>query len=136
MSYDQATADEICRRLAEGESLRSICRDPEMPAHSTVLDWALADTNFADQYARAREKGDEAEFEQLTELADASPERGPDGKVDGGWVAWQKNRIDTRKWSLARKRPKKYGDKLELAGDAKNPLMISWPVAPPKLERP
>ena len=113
MAFNQATADLICERLAGGESLRSICRDDGMPAHPTVLLWARENPEFADQYARAREIGDDHEFEGLQDLADEEPERGPTGAVDSGWVAWQKNRIDVRKWSLARKRPKKYGDKIE-----------------------
>lgn len=114
MAYSQAVADEICRRLAEGESLLSICKDPEMPARSVVYEWLDANVDgFADRYARARSVGNAAEFESLAEIADAEPERGPDGKVDPGWVAWQRNRVDVRKWTLARKEPKKYGDKIE-----------------------
>ena len=29
----------VCRRLAEGESLRKICVDTELPAISTVMGW-------------------------------------------------------------------------------------------------
>jgi hypothetical protein len=29
----------ICERIARGESLASICRDPSMPAESTVYRW-------------------------------------------------------------------------------------------------
>jgi hypothetical protein len=123
MAYIQTVADEICARLADGQSLRGICQDPEMPAAPTVLDWVRENPTFAEQYARAREIGDDMEFERLEELADAEPERDKDsGKVDPGWVAWQKNRVDVRKWTLARKRPRKYGDKLELSGDPENPL--------------
>lgn len=110
--FSQETADTICARLSEGESLRAICRDIGI-SHSTVLDLVREDEAFRNQYARARETGDEAEFEGLCDLADEAPERGPTGAVDPGWVKWQQNRIDTRKWTLARKRPKKYGDKIQ-----------------------
>lgn len=125
--YTQPVADIICKRLAEGESLRSICRDPGMPDHSTVLEWVRNSPEFANQYARARDVGDEAEFERLEELADEAPERTATGAVDTGWVAWQKNRVDTRKWTLARKRPKKYGDKgaIELTGPNGGPVQVT-----------
>jgi hypothetical protein len=110
--YSQELADRICARLAEGESLRSICRDMGF-SHSLVLLWAREKPEFANQYARAREIGDDAEFESLTDMAAEPPERTATGSVDPGWVSWQKNRIDVHKWSLARKRPKKYGDKVE-----------------------
>jgi hypothetical protein len=33
--------------------------------------------------------------------------------------------VDTRKWLLSKMFPKKYGDRLELAGDAANPISIT-----------
>lgn len=112
--FNQVTANAICERLARGESLRGICADAHMPDHSTVLKWAREREDFGNQYARAREDGDDYEFEGLEVLADEAPQLTQSGSVDAGWVAWQKNRIDVRKWTLARKRPKKYGDKMDL----------------------
>ncbi len=40
--YTPELAANFCRRLAEGETLRAICRDPAMPDKATVLRW-LAD---------------------------------------------------------------------------------------------
>ena len=37
--YSDELAATICRRLAEGESLRKICANPTMPDKSTVLSW-------------------------------------------------------------------------------------------------
>ena len=37
--YTKALAAKICLRLAEGETLRSICRDKAMPDKATVLRW-------------------------------------------------------------------------------------------------
>ena len=123
----QRPTESICARLAQGESLRSICRDEGMPHHSTVLMWARDDADFANQYARARDIGVDVEFDGLEELSDAEPERDDKGKVDPGWVQYQKLRIDTRKWTLARKAPKKYGDKLEttLKGDPTAPVALT-----------
>ncbi len=41
--YTEALAAKICRRLAEGETLRSICRGKAMPAISTVMGWLTAE---------------------------------------------------------------------------------------------
>lgn len=46
IKFTQAIADRICERIADRESLRSICRDEGMPAMSSVLSW-LADDNKA-----------------------------------------------------------------------------------------
>ena len=54
--YTEKIRDQICERLASGESLRSICNDSKMPVISTVLLWVVNDRDgFSEHYARARE---------------------------------------------------------------------------------
>jgi hypothetical protein len=48
---------EILSRLADGESLASICRSDGMPAWSTVHRWMDDDDEFVGQITRAREIG-------------------------------------------------------------------------------
>lgn len=64
MEYPASTRDAICERLAEGESLASICRDKAMPAWSTVHSWIDADEAFAGQITRAREIGYQVRADQ------------------------------------------------------------------------
>jgi hypothetical protein len=46
-TYDPELGAAICRRIAGGESLRSICRaDPAMPTEKTVWNWARAHEEF------------------------------------------------------------------------------------------
>ncbi|MCO7048553.1 ubiquitin carboxyl-hydrolase [Proteus terrae] len=99
------TAHDICSKLAEGESLRSVCRRPGMPSKATVFRWLSENAEFRDQYAKATEQRADALFEEMLEIAD-------DVLPDSAEVAKAKLRIDTRKWSLARMSPKKYGDKV------------------------
>ncbi len=47
----------IIERLAEGESLSTICRDSDMPNWSTVWRWEKDDAEFAQEVTRAREIG-------------------------------------------------------------------------------
>ena len=112
MAYSQETADAICQAVAEGESLRNAAFSRGI-AHSTFLLWCQERPELADQYARAREAGADLEFDGLTQLSDAEPERDDKGRIDPAWVAHQKLKLDTRKWTLARKAPKKYGEKVE-----------------------
>lgn len=102
---------EIIRRMSGGESLRAICRDEGMPAHSTVIDWVNADADFADQYARARDERADVYFDRLDEVSEAA-ENAPDAVK----VAGLRLKADNIKWQLARMAPKRYGDKLELGG--------------------
>lgn len=53
-TYDVEVGAAICRRLAAGESLRSICRDdPAMPTEKTVWNWARAHDEFRQMKAHA-----------------------------------------------------------------------------------
>src|SRR6185312_4418034 len=113
-SYSEEIADRICDRLMRGDSLNAICSEDAFPPESTVRQWVTDNREgFSAKYARAREIGADREFDQLNAIASEEPPK-VKGFVDSGWVAWKRNQIDTMKWSLARKLPKKYGHKLDL----------------------
>ena len=121
--YTEALAAEICRRLAEGETLRAICRDTAMPDKATVLRW-LADkkkADFREQYVYAREMQADALFDEALEIADDASgdwSTDKDGKkvLDHENIQRSRLRVDTRKWAAGKMAPKKYGDKLDLGG--------------------
>ena len=71
-SYTPAIAQAICHRIADGESLRTICTDDDMPNRSTVFDWLGQHAEFADQYARAREMSAEADADDALHAATGS----------------------------------------------------------------
>lgn len=123
-SYTEEIGEQICDELQDGESLLAVCRKLNLK-ESTVRKWTVLFPEFGANYARAREWGDDVEFERLAELQSEQPPV-VDGKVDTGWVAWQKNRVDTAKWMLARKRPKKYSDRTVHAGDPESPLRVEY----------
>jgi hypothetical protein len=97
--------DEICERIAEGKSLRAICKADDMPAISTVMKWLTQDAALAEQYARAREIQADTMFDEVLDIADNSDADPQDRRV----------RIDARKWMAGKLRPKVYGDKLDVA---------------------
>src|SRR6185503_4878777 len=75
--FSKAIADEICRRLADGESLRTICAEDAMPDKDTVRRW-LRDEVSADfhaQYARAREEQADSLAEEAIDAARAAVDR-------------------------------------------------------------
>jgi hypothetical protein len=115
-------ADEICKRLADGESLRAICRTKGMPSETHVRRLVVADSEFGAQYARAREIGYDRMAEEIAEIAD-TPKIGVirTTKADGGveekeadMIEHRRLQVDARKWLLSKMLPKKYGDKLDL----------------------
>ena len=127
--YDPLIAAEICTRISCGESLRQICMEDRMPVHSTVYLWLLQNKQFSDNYAKAREEQADTLADEIQAIADEPPAEIVDDKgisrTDSGWVTWQKNRIDARKWVASKLKPKKYGDRQIVAGDADNPLAMT-----------
>ena len=103
--------------------------EDRMPVHSTIYLWLLQNKQFSDNYARARDEQADTLADEIHALADEPPAEIVDDKgisrVDGGWVTWQKNRVDARKWVAAKLKPKKYGERQVLAGDAENPLEVN-----------
>lgn len=115
--YTADLAEEICTRLAEGESLRSICRDERMPGLTTIFDWIDKDEDFRNKYARARELQAETHVDDMLEIADDArndwmevndPEN-PGYKANGENVARSKIRLEQRRWYAEKLLPKKYG---------------------------
>ena len=126
--FDQKVADIICIGLSEGMSLRKMLKaDTQgvLPAQSTIYDWLLRYPEFAEQYTRAREEQADTLADEIIDIADEQPEivvvtdktgKVIEHKLDGAYLQWQKNRIEARKWTAMKLKPKKYGDKLGLHG--------------------
>lgn len=110
--FSQAAADEICERIAQGKSLRSICMDQHLPSMSTVFKWLGSEPLFAESYMRAREAQADALVDDMVDIADDKSLDPNDRRI----------RIDTRKWLAGKMRPKKYSDKVILGSDPDNPL--------------
>ncbi len=145
LAYKQAIADIICERIADGHSLREICSEDNMPAKSTVFRWLLLKPDFSDQYALAREAQADTLFDEILNIADDGSNDWMERKGDDGTaLGWKENgealrrsqlRVDARKWMAGKLRPKKYGEKVTLAGDAENPIgpqVIQIVAASPK----
>lgn len=112
--YTEALADEICKRIAEGEMLLQIVRDTHMPERKTVYNWMDEHEDFLHNYARACEMSADALVEKGMEILDGSS---PD------CAQMDKNRAEYRKW-LAGKRSARYGERqsVELTGANGGPV--------------
>ena len=135
-TYTPEIASIICARLSNGEALPAICA-AEGIGVSTVYQWLQARPEFADQYARAREDQADTLAAQITALADEEPRMVVDDKgvarIDSAWVAWQKNRVDARKWVASKLKPKAYGERVAVAGDPSSPIKVEAEVHAEKL---
>ncbi|MDB5474941.1 MAG: terminase small subunit protein [Phenylobacterium sp.] len=101
--YAPAIGEAICERIAEGESLMAICRDPETPCLSTIYNWLKAFPVFADMYVEARLRQADTYCDEVREVGLAATP---------GTVWADRLRFDTLRWLTARLAPKKYCEKI------------------------
>lgn len=121
--FTQEIADQICERIADGESLRMITGLESMPSRATVFRWLSENKKFQDQYAHARESQADTLFDEMLDIADDGSNdwmeiQRKDGSteevVNHEHIQRSRLRIDARKWMAGKLRPKKYGEKMEV----------------------
>lgn len=137
--YTPEIAQEMCALLADGIPLREICRRDGFPAWQTVYDWMYRDDALGEEgvglsgaIARAREVGQDAIAEQIWVDINAEPERilsEGGGRIDPGYVQWQKAKAEIGLKLLAKWNPKRYGDKIALGGDPGNPVQTQVDIS-------
>ncbi len=115
----QGVADEIIEWISQGKTLSDYCRKEGAPCRALVYVWMGKDKDFYGRFARAREVGTDAIAEETLEIVDAPPERimnesGTGSRVDPGYVAYTKARVEQRMKLLAKWNPKGYGDRLDV----------------------
>ena len=113
--FSEEIADEILNRLADGQSLRKICLNDDMPDGSIVRKWLSRNPDFARQYAYARDEQADTLFDETLAIADGLSDEATNEQIRKAHL-----QIDTRKWLAGKLRPKKYGDHQKL--DAQNDM--------------
>jgi len=123
-----AKVQRIFELMASGMSARQACDEVEL--NWGVFMKELADRpELNDQYAKARESMLEKIASDIMRISDEPAPITPAGATDSGAVAQKRLQVDTRKWLLSKLAPKKYGDRLEVAGDASSPLQAAVTVS-------
>jgi len=137
--YSLELATELCGYLAMGESLRTACARKGMPSVKTVFLW-LSESNeelwrddFLHQYTRAKQEAADAMAEEILDISN-TPTKGKvtvtrtskdkDGNEvtvtevrEDDMLGHRRLQIDTRKFLMAKMKPKIYGDKMDLTTD-------------------
>jgi len=151
-----ALIDEICMRLVEPRSLRSISEDEDMPCWRTLLGWLMIGNRpeppelharFLLQYTYARQLQQEVNLDDCVQIADDGRNDFMLRKKNEGWepvadyeaINRSRLRIDTRLKMAEKLAPKKYGPKIDLnhGGQAGNVLTTivqrasATPLVPP-----
>lgn len=150
MPFNQEIANRICERIADGESLRTICESPNLVSRETVYRWLREGVKegsapelqaFCDQYARARDDQSDTHVDDIIQIADdASDDIGfmvmedKDGEGAQAFIKHNvinraKLRIEARKWVASKQKPKKYGERIEHTGKNGGPIQTTVAVS-------
>jgi hypothetical protein len=140
--YSLDLVTRICERVAQGEFLKRICGEPDMPHFTTFYDWMRQYPEAARIYRDlawvVRAHGfvdeilalvDEAP-ERVTVTYGEGEERRTETRIDPAWVNLQRLRADKRQW-VASRLCSEYGDRVsaEITGKGGAPIAIAAAVA-------
>ena len=99
-----------------------------------MLRWALVNDEFRVQYTRARELQSDCFVDEIPDIADDGAndymmDNNPDNpgyRENGESIRRSQLRIDARKWTAGKMRPKKYSDKFmqEISGPDGSPIEV------------
>lgn len=115
-TFTQPIADHITFRIANGETLRAVCRDINIPP-STVIQWTHDNPEFNEQYAQARLKQADVYADMIVDEAFSSHD-----------ASIGRLRMDALKWVASKLAPKRYGDKVEIEAKGESNLQISFAI--------
>ena len=128
--YSKQMVKDICDRLANGESIRSICRDTDMPTWETIRTWLRKKDGFQEEYSRSKQEGIEYMLGDNRAKALETLERAKQGKGKVGLeeAAVLKLLMHDTRWTAGKLVPKVYGDKTQqqITGADDGPLHIKW----------
>ena len=126
--YSDALVDEICFAISTCSiGLHRLCaKNKHWPEYQTLFNWLKDGKHqyFVDLYARAKEEQADFMADEINEIADTQ-EIGEKTKITGtgrnkvvevtkgDMIEHRRLRIDARKWTAAKLKPKKYSDKIQ-----------------------
>jgi hypothetical protein len=97
-----------------------------MPRIVTVYRWLNKYPEFSNLYAKAKDAAADTLAEEIQDISDSMPMETTDKegntRFDPGYIQWMRLRVDARKWVAAKLKPKKYGERTTITGDADSPL--------------
>jgi len=124
--YDkEEVLEEMLFRMAEGESLGSICRDAHMPSRGLVYYWMADRPDIAEQFARAQMSQSHALLDDCLQIVDNIDLSDKDPAAASAIVNLAKLQVDTRLRIIGKANPGRYGDKIQHVGANGGPIAVA-----------
>lgn len=114
-----ATKEFLLKRISNGQSLRQAVRDRAEKLNmkldaGDVVRWLLKE--HGEEYDEAREVGTALmEDDLIAEGENSAYDFTLEGKIDQEAIARSRLKCDNLKWVMARRKPKRYGDQVNVA---------------------
>lgn len=105
---------EILREIGNGSSLITAIKKPGYPTYDSVQKYMRSRPEIRRMYEEAIEARADYLAESLIDISEEKPPEGLDGPQLSAWINQMKIRIDTRKWTAAKLRPKFWGEKIDV----------------------
>jgi len=103
VSITDEIAERIFERLADGETLKAICREEDMPSRRTVYNRRDSDPEFAERLNQAYCDRWEGWADDIIDVSrDGGTDRLPDGSISLEHVAQRRLFADNLKWRLGK----------------------------------
>lgn len=116
-TYSEATADEIVRRMIEGENVSKICSEEGMPSRATVYGWFDRHPEFRARCARAYEALADYLVDNIEQMAKTATKE---------TLEEVKLQISVAQWRAMKVAPRMYGDRVraEITGANGGPVQV------------
>lgn len=131
--YTDKLAAAVCQLVKQGYTLRQIGALPNMPTKTTLINW-LDKPEFLDQYARAHEIQALVMEDDIRDIAEDSRNDWVERENKSGGVELIPNeelisrkrlRIDTLRWLMTCKAPKRFGKQVAVTGKDGGPVRVA-----------
>jgi hypothetical protein len=136
-TYTKEIGDKICDAVVNNKTVIQILTELDIP-RTTFFRWLIDNETFRNQYAQAKDKQTELWEDEIIRVAyDGSEDFGfKESKDESGesakpvYLAEHVNRsrliVDSLKWLMSKRLPKKYGDKLDIDGKLGGDVRVRW----------
>lgn len=114
-TYTPDLAAKFCAAIADGKTIRTVCKQTGMPSKASVFRWLREYPEFAKMYEMATDERADTLIDEIVDIADNC-------KTDADSIRKAKLRIHARVEQAQKMKPKKYGVKLQHMGEGGGPI--------------
>jgi hypothetical protein len=138
--YKEETWDKVCELVAKGLTLKQIEALADMPTAMAILNRSNSNTDFCAKMALSYEFLADQDVENIRALEDEMLAKilsmAPDDRRVNALQSAYRQKIMDIQWIAGKRHRNKYGERLALATDPRNPMVVHFSVPRPQIDTP